>query len=122
MSNGLEKALTQYTPGKEIIVKKKAYRSGGLYLDFPPRPAAEELTDLDDSGIYNTYVESVVDRFRHWFRKIENDEKDSYLTWHHRCGNRSCQHTLESTRPRSQTPRLPKLAECAEKEFSNQSQ
>ena len=104
MSNGLEKALTQYSPGKEIIVKKKTYMSGCLYLDFPPRPTAEELEHLSIPERYSARVDSVIDRFSYWFRNIEDDSDDTTLTWHHRCSTKSCQHTLESTRPKSETP------------------
>lgn len=104
MSNGLEKALTQYSPGKEIIVKKKTYMSGGLYLDFPPRPTAEELEHLSIPERYSARVDSVIDRFGYWFRNVEDDSDDTTLTWHHRCSTKSCQHTLESTRPKSETP------------------
>lgn len=104
MSNGLEKALTQYSPGKEIIVKKKTYMSGGLYLDFPPRPTAEMLEGLPATELYRRRVDSVIDRFSFWFSQKEEAENDNTLTWHHRCNTRSCQHTLESTMPRSETP------------------
>ena len=46
MSNGLEKALTQYGPGREIVVKKKKYISSGLYLNYSPGPDPEELRNL----------------------------------------------------------------------------
>ena len=114
MSNGLEKALTQYSPGKEIIVKKKTYMSGGLYLDFPPRPTMEELEPLAIPERYNARVNSVIDRFSYWFKKIEDDSQDSTLTWHHRCSTKSCQHTLESTRPKSETPEASELCEMCE--------
>lgn len=104
MSNGLEKALTQYSPGKEIIVKKKTYMSGGLYLDFPPRPTAEELEHLSIPERYSARVDSVINRFSYWFKNIEKNLDDTTLTWHHRCSTKSCQHTLESTRPKSETP------------------
>ena len=104
MSNGLEKALTQYSPGKEIIVKKKTYMSGGLYLDFPPRPAPDTLEHLADQDKYRKRVDSVIDRFSFWFAEIEQNLDSAILTWHHRCSTKSCQHTLESTRPKSETP------------------
>jgi len=104
MSNGLEKALTQYSPGKEITVKKKIYMSGGLYLDFPPRPAPESLENLSNPEKYRRRIDSVIDRFSFWFSEIEENAEGSILTWHHRCSTKSCQHTLESTSPRSETP------------------
>lgn len=104
MSNGLEKALTQYSPGKEIIVKKKTYMSGGIYLDFPPRPTPEELEDLELRDRYRARIDSVINRLSIWFEQVEQDEESNILSWHHRCDTRSCQHTLESTLPRSKTP------------------
>ena len=110
MSNGLEKALTQYSPGKEIVVKKKTYMSGGLYIDFPPRPTAEEIENMTISQQYELKVSSVINRFSYWFKLKEENANDSALTWHHRCTNSTCQHTLESTSPRSSTPEA--FAKC----------
>ena len=104
MSNGLEKALTQYSPGKEIIVKKKTYMSGGIYLDFPPRPTPEELANLPIQERYRARIDSVLNRLSIWFEQVEQDDDSNILSWHHRCGTRSCQHTLQSTLPRSKTP------------------
>ena len=45
MSNGLESALTQYAPGKELFVRKKKYISHGLFMAYPPRPDTAGLTN-----------------------------------------------------------------------------
>jgi len=104
MSNGLEKALTQYSPGKEIIVKKKTYMSGGIYLGFPPRHTAEYLDNLDELDRNNLKIDSVINRLSLWFEQVEEDEDSNILSWHHRCNTITCQHTLESTSPKTSTP------------------
>ena len=104
MSTGLEQALTQYAPGKELVVRKKSYVSGGLYLDYPPRPTPEELEDLGAGERYNRRISSVVNRFLLWFEQAEEDEHRRFLSWHHRCNQPSCQHTLQEDRPRSEVP------------------
>ena len=103
------KALTQYSPGKEIVVKKKTYMSGGLYIDFPPRPTAEEIENMTISQQYELKVSSVINRFSYWFKLKEENANDSALTWHHRCTNSTCQHTRKHI-PRSSTPEA--FAKC----------
>jgi hypothetical protein len=103
MSTGLEQALTQYAPGKELVVRKKTYRSGGLYIDYPPRLEEDDLTG-DEAQDYEKKVDAAINRFALWFERKLATAPNKWIFWHHRCSRRSCQHTLDSVKPRSQTP------------------
>ena len=46
----VRQALSQYTPGRKIVVDKKEYQSAGLYVPFPSdyeQPFQEEIEDID---------------------------------------------------------------------------
>ncbi len=103
MSTGLEQALTQYAPGKELVVRKKTYRSAGLYIDYPPRLEADDLTG-DEEQDNEAKVNASINRFSLWFEKKLKTAPNKWIFWHHRCSKKSCQHTLESNKPRSETP------------------
>ena len=45
MSDGLEKALHGYTPGAEVIYKKKEFVVGGIFLEYMPRKPIDEDED-----------------------------------------------------------------------------
>ena len=107
MSTGLEQALTQYGPGKKLMVKKEEYVSHGLYIDFPPRPSPDELDDCaDDAERDQKRLDAAVHRFRRWFNEaLENQEEEfGRLTWLHMCNNAECRHTLDYTGPRHLYP------------------
>ena len=57
MSDGLEKALTGYAPGRELTYKKRDFVVGGIYLEYPPQIQREggdgdetPAPDDDDDG------------------------------------------------------------------------
>jgi len=104
MSNGLEKALTQYGPGREIVVKKKKYISSGLYLNYSPGPDPEELRNLSVREQMSKKIDSQINRFEEWFKKVESDNNNEILSWHHRCDQESCMNTLSSEMPPSRVP------------------
>ena len=108
MSTGLEQALTQYGPGKELMVKKEEYISHGLYLDFPPRPTQEEYDACaSDEQRDQLRLNSVTNRFQRWFEEAEEiDNQDEYgdLSWLHMCDNINCRNTIDHPGPRETTP------------------
>ena len=108
MSTGLEQALTQYGPGKELMVKKEEYVSHGLYLDFPPRPTQEEYAACaSDEQRDQIRLNSVTNRFQRWFEEAEGiDNQNEYgdLSWLHMCDNINCRNTIDHPGPRENTP------------------
>lgn len=118
MSTGLEQALTQYAPGKDLVVRKKTYRSAGLYLDYPPRLIADDLEGKNEEEQNEKKVNSIVNRFSLWFERNIETAPNKWIFWHHRCSKKSCQHTLESKLPRSQTPEAEEKCKMCQAEDS----
>jgi hypothetical protein len=87
MSDGLEKALVGYAPGKELTYKKQDFIVGGIYLEYMPR---KEIADGTDSlAAARIRMEEVLNRTRHWFTIPKN------ILYFHMCKN--CKHTLPCT-------------------------
>ena len=99
MSNGLEKALTGYAPGKKLMYLKKEFSVGGLYHEFPPSGVRSRTPDapLTEQELRAKMTEQI-NRFRYWFTLPEN------ISWYHMC--RRCMHTLESQTSPDETPEL----------------
>jgi hypothetical protein len=100
MSTGLEQALTQYGPGKELMVKKEEYVSHGLYLDFPLRPSIDKLnecpTDIEKDKLR---LSVALNRFRLWYDEALINQEDEFneITWLHMCDNQNCRNTIDHT-------------------------
>jgi len=57
MSQGLQQALSEYAPGRQIVVDKRTYTSYGLHFAFAPNPVNRASTMEDDVRTLN-YCES----------------------------------------------------------------
>jgi len=90
MSDGLEKALEGYAPGKEITYKKRDFTVGGIYIEYAPR---SDVSSMDSEEAARTRTDEAINRTKLWF---ENDENINYF---HMC--KICKHTLpfNSTKP-----------------------
>ena len=120
MSTGLEQALTQYAPGKELVVRKKTYRSAGLYIDYPPRLDAGDLTG-DEEQDNETKVNASINRFSLWFEKKLQTALNKWIFGTIVAQKRSCQHTSRATNPEAKRLRLRRLATCANLQTANSS-
>jgi len=87
MSDGLEKALVGYAPGKELTYKKQNFIVGGIFIEYMPRRDIPEGTsDIDEARIR---MNEVMNRTSYWYEIPTN------IKYFHMC--KKCKHTLECT-------------------------
>jgi hypothetical protein len=87
MSDGLEKALVGYAPGKELTYKKQDFIVGGIYLEYMPR--REIPAETGPAEATRIRMEEVLNRTAYWFSIPKN------ILYFHMCKN--CKHTLPCT-------------------------
>jgi len=86
MSDGLEKALQGYAPGKELTYKKKDFIVGGIYIEYAPR---RDVSGLESEEAAKIRTDEAINRTKHWFENKEN------IQYFHMC--KICKHTLQFT-------------------------
>ena len=70
MSDGLEKALVGYAPGKELTYKKQDFIVGGIYLEYMPR--REIPSGTEPLAAARTRMDEVLNRTKYWFTIPKN--------------------------------------------------
>jgi hypothetical protein len=86
MSDGLEKALQGYAPGKELTYKKKDFVVGGIYIEYTPK---RDVSSLDAHAAAKIRTDEAINRTKYWFENKEN------INYFHMC--KICKHTLPFT-------------------------
>ena len=84
MSDGLEKALQGYAPGKELTYKKKDFVVGGIYIEYAPR---QDVSGRDSLETAKIRTDEAINRTKYWFENSDN------IQYFHMC--KVCKHTLQ---------------------------
>jgi hypothetical protein len=96
MSDGLEKALTGYGPGRELMYMKKQFTVGGLYIEFPPTNINPD--DPKDENRARMAMTEKINRFQVWY------DTETNISWYHMC--RRCMYTPTSVKQPDDTKEL----------------